>query len=203
MYFTTLRQIFGVSARFPLAMALCGAFAVACGDDQIATGNESAADAAAGDTVAVQEIGLPDLVVIATDLNTAPPDLGVAVDVVAAAETASGADVPADVAGSDVPVAAVCKTDQDCGSLVISACSATCKDGACIAPASNDGGACDAGNKCTAGDKCQSGTCIVGAIKCDDGNPCTDDACANAVQGCTNLPNANTCTDGDACSSSP
>ncbi len=58
---------------------------------------------------------------------------------------------------------------------------------------------CTDGDACTAGDACTDGTCKAGtAIACDDGNPCTNDACAK-LKGCTALPNAATCTDGNAC----
>ena len=36
---------------------------------------------------------------------------------------------------------------------------------------------------------------------CDDGNPCTDDSCTG-TKGCVHLPNAVTCSDGDACTGS-
>lgn len=85
MHFTILRQFFGISALVPVAVACAGLFAVACGDDQVATGNESAADSSAGDTIALQDAAAPDLAVVTADLNVAPPDLGVGVDVAAAA----------------------------------------------------------------------------------------------------------------------
>jgi hypothetical protein len=59
--------------------------------------------------------------------------------------------------------------------------------------------ACDDGDWCTVGDHCQLGVCIGGGkIACNDGNPCTDDACSPLV-GCTFAPNAKTCDDGNAC----
>jgi MYXO-CTERM domain-containing protein len=63
-----------------------------------------------------------------------------------------------------------------------------CKAGVCtggtISPA---GTACASGNLCTLGDVCdQAGICQPGStlISCDDGNPCTMDACEPMV-GCT------------------
>src|SRR5262249_20383767 len=53
---------------------------------------------------------------------------------------------------------------------------------------------------CTVGDHCAGtdGTCMPGApLACDDGNPCTTDACAPAT-GCTHVPVA----DGSVCPAS-
>ncbi len=62
-------------------------------------------------------------------------------------------------------------------------------------------GSCNAdGNTCTQGDTCVGGVCTPGEyLTCDDGNPCTTDAC-DPASGCTataagGLP----CTDGDLC----
>ncbi len=60
---------------------------------------------------------------------------------------------------------------------------------------------CDAdGDACTVGDACAKGLCIPGAPKsCDDGNPCTKDAC-DAKSGCAQLPDDNApCTDDNPC----
>jgi len=60
-------------------------------------------------------------------------------------------------------------------------------------------GGCDDGSVCTVGDVCQNSACKPGAnLACDDGNPCTDDACG-AQKGCTHAPNAAACNDGNAC----
>ncbi|GMV40584.1 MAG: hypothetical protein AMXMBFR64_23000 [Myxococcales bacterium] len=60
-------------------------------------------------------------------------------------------------------------------------------------------GACSDGDACTTLDECQDGVCVGGpAPVCDDGEPCTDDAC-NSATGCTYTPNANPCDDGDPC----
>ncbi len=62
------------------------------------------------------------------------------------------------------------------------------------------GDACDAdGNKCTAGDSCDAGLCKPGdPLGCNDGNPCTTDACDKTL-GCTKSFNAAPCDDGNAC----
>ncbi len=67
---------------------------------------------------------------------------------------------------------------------------------------------CTDNNVCSEGDQCQGGKCQAGKVKnCDDGNPCTDDAC-DPVSGCTHGNNAapcndkSVCTNGDNCSGS-
>jgi YVTN family beta-propeller protein len=58
---------------------------------------------------------------------------------------------------------------------------------------------CDDGNACTTGDACQGGACTGGpAPSCNDGNPCTDDAC-NPATGCVHTSNTAPCNDGNAC----
>jgi hypothetical protein len=60
-------------------------------------------------------------------------------------------------------------------------------------------GGCSDGNVCTTGDFCQGGTCVAsGALTCNDGNGCTNDACSPSV-GCVFQPNAVGCNDGNAC----
>ena len=59
-------------------------------------------------------------------------------------------------------------------------------------------GGCDDGDACTVGDVCAGGACKSGATKaCEDGNGCTDDACANGA--CSHVANGAACDDGDAC----
>ena len=58
---------------------------------------------------------------------------------------------------------------------------------------------CQDGDACTIGDQCAEGTCQPGSsANCDDGNPCTDDAC-DGNSGCTHSSNAAACDDGNAC----
>jgi hypothetical protein len=58
---------------------------------------------------------------------------------------------------------------------------------------------CDDLDACTTADRCGAGVCRGGpALECDDGNPCTDDAC-EAARGCVNDANQAPCEDGDAC----
>jgi hypothetical protein len=80
-------------------------------------------------------------------------------------------------------------------------CAGPCLTGTCIpgagcqpSPASTS---CNHGTACTVGDHCSGtdGSCIAGApLSCDDGNPCTADAC-DAARGCTHTPLA----DGTLC----
>jgi hypothetical protein len=59
--------------------------------------------------------------------------------------------------------------------------------------------ACTDGNVCTVGDACSGGTCQGGkAMVCDDGNPCTQDACAVGL-GCTATATSAPCSDGNVC----
>ena len=64
---------------------------------------------------------------------------------------------------------------------------------------------CDDGDKCTTGDACNNGSCAKGtpldvAKACDDGNPCTDQAC-DSGKGCLNPANSAPCDDGSICTS--
>lgn len=59
---------------------------------------------------------------------------------------------------------------------------------------------CADGNACNGVERCLSGECTTGApLNCDDGNPCTRDAC-DAESGCVYIPDDNlTCDDGNVC----
>jgi hypothetical protein len=85
------------------------------------------------------------------------------------------------------------------------------KDAICLAPVctpesgkcsfvpTHEGFACDDGDACTIGDSCANGICTPGiAANCNDGNPCTDDACDEDT-GCTHAPNQAPCDDDNAC----
>lgn len=61
---------------------------------------------------------------------------------------------------------------------------------------------CEGVYACTLGDACADGACVAGStpvICADDGNACTDEACEESAGGCTSVPNAAPCEDGDAC----
>ncbi len=69
--------------------------------------------------------------------------------------------------------------------------------GCVYAPVTN-GTLCNDGDYCTNSDSCQNGACAgSGATSCDDGNPCTADACA--ANKCNSTPSAGACNDSDPC----
>ena len=77
--------------------------------------------------------------------------------------------------------------------------------GDCLMPTKPDGSVCSDGDACTVDDACRAGACRSGPARdCDDGVPCTADAC-DAVRGCVRTAisgccDANAdCDDGDAC----
>lgn len=59
---------------------------------------------------------------------------------------------------------------------------------ACPPDAGLDGDPCEDGSVCTSADVCVAGSCVGGGpLDCDDGDPCTADAC-DASNGCTHDP---------------
>jgi len=63
----------------------------------------------------------------------------------------------------------------------------------------DNNGPCDDGDVCTSGDTCNEGVCLgLDELVCEDENPCTDDACDQAV-GCVFVFNDNPCDDEDDC----
>lgn len=72
--------------------------------------------------------------------------------------------------------------------------------GQCSTQNLNENKPCDDGNACSDATQCKSGTCTAGvAVKCNDNNPCTKDACDPAT-GCTFTPDGTApCTDNDPC----
>ncbi len=60
-------------------------------------------------------------------------------------------------------------------------------------------GDCDDGSACTQGDRCAAGRCLGEAIRCDDGEDCTDDLC-DPTRGCVQVPVDERCADQDPCS---
>ncbi len=75
------------------------------------------------------------------------------------------------------------------------------KTGKCASSAGKDGVPCDDGDGCTTKDACKAGKCAGVAKACDDGNPCTKDACAPKTGACEHLlvADGTACTDGSAC----
>jgi hypothetical protein len=69
-------------------------------------------------------------------------------------------------------------------------------DGGCAHE--NIQGGCSDGDACTLDDSCENGVCVGGpAMVCDDGNPCTADACKQGK--CLSAPQDAPCDDGNAC----
>ena len=93
--------------------------------------------------------------------------------------------------------AVVCVTAND-GPCELSKCDP--KTAKCATFSLVDGKPCEAdGNVCTEGETCQGGNCKVGSVKaCDDGNPCTKDAC-DPKSGCQVSPAVGACDDGKPC----
>ncbi|MFE8602470.1 hypothetical protein [Archangium violaceum] len=59
--------------------------------------------------------------------------------------------------------------------------------GVCVESDSPDGAACIPGSRCQENGRCQAGACVGSPRTCDDGNPCTRDACS-PEQGCITSP---------------
>jgi hypothetical protein len=75
----------------------------------------------------------------------------------------------------------------------------TCESGVCVG---GNPKVCAAPDACHAAGQCVAGVCGAGAlVGCDDGDPCTTDAC-DPVSGCTHAPASGAaCDDGSACTS--
>jgi len=69
--------------------------------------------------------------------------------------------------------------------------------GACSNPAKLNGTACDDGSACSSADMCLGGRCAGTPLNCNDGNVCTDDACADGT--CLHTNNTKPCEDGSVC----
>ncbi len=76
--------------------------------------------------------------------------------------------------------------------------------GACVFTPIAAGGACNDGNACTTGDVCTNLVC-AGTLNCQDGDPCTMDACDTKAKNCTHTfktgwqaPACTTCAPGFA-----
>lgn len=62
-----------------------------------------------------------------------------------------------------------------------------------------DGLSCDDAARCTIDDRCRDAACVGASDTCDDGDPCTVDACSE-IEGCTHVVTPRlACEDGDAC----
>jgi hypothetical protein len=87
----------------------------------------------------------------------------------------------------------ICEAGQTCAQPI---CDLT--TGACVANA--NGIPCDDNNACTANDHCQDGACVFGTVQtCDDGKPCTADACDPVTAACSHSNISGPCDDGSVC----
>jgi len=92
----------------------------------------------------------------------------------------------------------------DCATSCQTGGSSSCSEGHETVPECEpveDGSPCVSNNKCASATACHAGVCQPTAIKsCDDGNPCTSDAC-NPLTGCVSedLANGTPCSDGTGC----
>ncbi len=93
-----------------------------------------------------------------------------------------------------------CETANDC-TLDVGACrQVACVDSLCVVEIIEENGECTDFDQCTENDACDAnGFCRGTAIVCDDGEPCTADAC-DPETGCTNEPSSGAqCDDGEPC----
>ena len=112
-----------------------------------------------------------------------------------AAVTADQTDaIPADIAGWDAPVDALDAAGNADDVTADSDAGTTGSDGATTDAESVD---VDASATETTGSKDVGIPCV--SADCDDGNPCTTDACVGTT-GCTHTNNSAPCSDNDACS---
>ena len=80
------------------------------------------------------------------------------------------------------------------------ACTADECDGFGVCGVISGATGCDDGEFCTGGDACNGTACVGGpTVSCDDGDPCTSDACASAA--CVHPPatDGTSCDDADVC----
>lgn len=153
-----------------------------------------------------ERLGLPALAALNADGRLTPQ----ARDLVAAT---LARQVPREVLADNLRGApllpeAVCESDLECRSrdACLGPCSRhVCDDGRCIAEPTPER-PCSDGFDCTDGDTCDaSGRCRGVPVVCDDGDPCTDEACESG-RGCVSSPapggpcdDDNTCTLDDTC----
>ena len=74
-----------------------------------------------------------------------------------------------------------------------------CHEGDCKLETLDDGKPCEGANGCPYAGACASGVCEPLEPLCDDGVPCTTDACADEVCLYSNAPNFTSCDDADPC----
>ena len=101
-------------------------------------------------------------------------------------------------AGDAVTPPGGCTSTAECGDKNACTLDTCTPEGKCI-HSDNLNMPCNDGSVCTNLDLCGSaGSCAGTAISCDDGKPCTTDAC-DKVSGCSHTANTASCDDGIAC----
>ena len=105
-----------------------------------------------------------------------------------------------------------CTTADTCANGVCAGTAVNCNDGNVCTTDScnpstgcahvNNTAMCNDGSLCTLSDVCSGGICVgTSPRNCDDGNPCTDDAC-NPATGCfSTTDDSNACSDSNLCTS--
>ncbi|MSP93501.1 MAG: hypothetical protein EXR79_17200, partial [Myxococcales bacterium] len=108
-------------------------------------------------------------------------------------DAASELDAESDAA-PDIPFPCACDDQNACTDD-------TCDPatGICSHAAKPAGLACDDASQCTQSDTCKAGTCVGQAVDCNDGNPCTSDACGLATGCTTTFVDGSACDDGSPC----
>ena len=102
----------------------------------------------------------------------------------------------------DPTTAVVCPASDD--PCVVTTCEPA--SGTCIDVPLEEGTVCDTLGPCDASATCLQGLCVTKELVCDDGDPCTVDACDPESGACTHLlaqgapcDDANACTKGETC----
>ncbi len=98
--------------------------------------------------------------------------------------------VEADGRVKEIPLRAVAEAEPTCAAF--SPCHAGAFDpalGECVSEPLPDGSACLSAPACLEDARCFAGGCVGAPVHCDDGNPCTTDACSDEG-GCVHLAEA-------------
>ncbi len=88
-----------------------------------------------------------------------------------------------------------CPPGGDCATVSCDAAT-----GLCVSVPAAGGKACFDAGPCKAQGVCAAGACVAPDVDCDDGNPCTVDACVAQTGVCAHTPvNGSVCNDGEPC----
>ncbi len=105
----------------------------------------------------------------------------------------------------------LCSQPDVCGAGMCAGSKLTCDDGkpcttdscnaltGCVNASVADGQPCSDGNLCTQSDTCKQSGCGGKPVDCDDGEPCTVDACAAKTGNCTHTGLDKACDDSNPC----